>query len=85
MPSKILDTLTALDARRDAKERRLKGRVAELERTNRDLRELLAQSTDLASRHTAALGFLIDHLRRQGLGRQQIDALTFGVLRLEQA
>jgi hypothetical protein len=85
MPSKILDTLTALDAERDAEELRLKMRVAELEQTNRELRELLVASTDLSSRHTAALGFLIDHLRGQGLGREQIDALTLGALRLGRA
>lgn len=85
MPSEILNTLTALDASRDAREQGLKRRVAELEKDNRELRELLAKSTALASKHTLALGLLIGHLRGQGLDREQIDALTCGALGLVRA
>lgn len=82
--SRILDTLAELDVARDARERELEQRVAELKRESAELRELLRQSTELASRHTLAVGFLITHLRDQGLGRDQIVALTCGTLDLGQ-
>lgn len=80
--SKILEALAQLDDERDAAEGKLKQRIMDLETENTELRKLLSASTDLSSRRTLAIGFLISHLRAQGLSRVQIDALTHGSLDL---
>lgn len=79
---KILEALAQLDDERDAAEGKLKQRIMDLETENTELRKLLSASTDLSSRRTLAIGFLISHLRAQGLSREQIDALTHGSLDL---
>lgn len=83
--SGILDTLAALDAARDARERELEQRVAELEAENRKLREMLQKSTELVSRRTLAVSFLMTHLRDQGMTREQIAALTHGMLEIHES
>ncbi len=87
-PSRILDTLAVLDAERDAREQYLAQRVAELEAESKaeskELREMLRKSTELVNQRTLTVGFLITHLREQGLGREQIEAIMSGTLDLRQ-
>ena len=57
---------------------------AEKERANRTHTQLM-EATALLSRHTMALGFLLNHLKAQGMTLEDIDRLTLNALNLARA
>lgn len=72
-------------------ENEVEAEVAELQEQNKALKQELAQqakllqeSTQLAEKHTFALGCCLKHLQRLGLSNKDLNSVTFNTLKLQE-
>ena len=78
-----MQVIADVDEENRRSEARLQARINELTALNQRLADLLAASTALCARHTAAMGFLASRLASDGMPLAEIERVTCGLLKLE--